>query len=210
MLPAFDNLDRRIAYYKLLLERDLVNLPADPLPAGFHFVFYQPGDRDSWIEIEKSAKEFKNYAEGLAAWNRYYADHEQELPRRMLFLANESGEKIATATAFYDTAGGDTPAGGWLHWVAVKRPYQGQGLAKPLIAHALKLLKNLGYTHAYIPTQTTTWLACKIYLDFGFLPTAENAVESETGWRIIRRLTSHPALAAFAPADNERVLGHGK
>ena len=36
-----------------------------PLPEGYHFVFYKAGDRDSWIAIEQSAKEFDNYGEGL-------------------------------------------------------------------------------------------------------------------------------------------------
>ncbi len=48
-------------------------------------------------------------------------------------------------------------------------------------------MKALGYTHAKIPTQTTTWLACKIYLDFGFLPIPQNAVNSAGGWRIIKK-----------------------
>ncbi len=56
---------------------------------------------------------------------------------------------------------------------------------------------ELGYTHAKIPTQTNTWLACKIYLDFGFVPVPENAVHSRDGWRMIRTLTKHAALKGF-------------
>ena len=54
----FDNHDSRIKYYELMLERDLDYLPCFPLPDGYRFVFYRPGDCSSWIEIEKSAKEF--------------------------------------------------------------------------------------------------------------------------------------------------------
>ena len=73
----FDNYDSRIKYYELLLERELDNLPAFPLPEGYRFVFFQPGDRDAWIEIEKSAKEFTTYEQGLEAWRS--EEHTSEL-----------------------------------------------------------------------------------------------------------------------------------
>ena len=103
--------------------------------------------------------------------------------------------------------GEDRSGDGWLHWVAVRREEQGRGLSKPLIAYTLSRLRELGYTHAKIPTQTNTWLACKIYLDFGFRPVPENAVESRLGWQILKRLTGHPALAQFAAAADEDVFG---
>ena len=190
----FDNHDDRIPYYELLLERTLEDLPQLLLPEGYRFVFYRPGDRDAWIDIEKSAKEFSTYEQGLEAWNRYYGDREYELAERMVFVENTNGEKVATATAFYDITNRDKSGAGWLHWVAVRREHQGKGLSKPLIAYVLGLMRELGYSHAKIPTQTTTWLACKIYLDFGFAPIPQNAVNSRDGWRIIKALTNHAAL----------------
>jgi len=205
--PKFDNHDPRIRYYQLLLMRDtLEQLPEYLLPDGYRFVLYQPGDRDSWIEIEKSAKEFDTYEQGLDAWGRYYGGKDDELIHRMVFIETEDGEKIATATAYYDVTGRDTSGAGWLHWVAVKRTHQGKGLSKPLIGYTLHLLKSLGYTHAKIPTQTTTWLACKIYLDFGFVPIPQNAVSSRDGWRIVKTLTDHPALAEFDCIPLEEIL----
>lgn len=205
-LPTFDNHDDRIVYYELLLEGTLDGTPVYPLPAGYRFVFYQPGDRDAWIAIEQSARELISHDQGVEVWNRYYANHEAELPGRMLFIETESGEKVATVTAFYDITGRDQSGDAWLHWVAVRREYQGRGLAKPLISRALERMREMGYTRAKIPTQTTTWLACRIYLDFGFRPIPLNAVHSRDGWRIIKRLTNHPALAAFDAASDDEVL----
>lgn len=202
----FDNHDERIKYYELLLERDLDTLPLFQLPQGYRLVFYQQGDRDTWIDIEKSAKEFSNYKQGLEAWNRYYGDREYELFDRMVFIENAAGEKVATATAFYDITGRDKSGAGWLHWVAVRREYQGRGLAKPLIAYVLGCMRELGYTHAKIPTQTTTWLACKIYLDLGFAPIPQNAVNSRDGWRIIKALTNHAALDSFDAASIDEIV----
>ena len=205
-LPEFDNHDARIRYYELLLERPLAHIPHYDLPEGYHFTYYKNGDRDAWIAIEQSAKEFQNTAQGIEAWERYYLGRENELAERMVFIATDSGEKVATATAFYNIKVKDDPGTGWLHWVAVKRSHQGKGLSKPLLSHTFEIMKALGYTHAKIPTQTTTWLACKVYLDFGFLPIPQNAVNSAAGWRIIKRLTGHPALRQFSCASDCEVL----
>ena len=59
----FDSNDKRIKYYELLLEKDIDVIKDYALPKGYHFEFYKAGDRDTWIEIEKSAKEFSNYKE---------------------------------------------------------------------------------------------------------------------------------------------------
>lgn len=203
----FDNHDERIKYYELMLERkNLEDIPEYPLPEGFKFVLYKQGDRDAWIEIEKSAKEFDSYAAGLDAWEKYYGGKDEELVQRMVFIENGDGEKVATASAFYDVFGRDKSGAGWLHWVSVRRDHQGMGLSKPLIAHTLGVMRSLGYTHAKIPTQTTSWVACKVYLDFGFAPIPQNAVNSRDGWRIVKALTNHPALSEFDPAELSEIL----
>lgn len=205
-LPILDNHDFRIRYYELLLEADIGDIPERPLPAGYSYAFYQDGDRDAWIDIEKSAREFSTVEEGERAWGRYYAGREEELKNRMVFVLNAEGKKVATATAFYDITGRDTSGSGWLHWVAVRREEQGRGLSKPLITHVLSIMRKMGQTHAKIPTQTTTWVACKVYLDLGFRPIPKNLINSRDGWRIIRRLTEHPALVTLDPASDDEVL----
>lgn len=204
---TFDNHDERIKYYELMLERKtLSDIPEFPLPEGYRFAFYKSGDRDAWIDIEKSAKEFKSYEAGLKSWNEYFGGKDGELVRRMVFIETESGEKVATATAFYDIHGRDKSGAGWLHWVSVRREFQGNGLSKPLIARTLEVMRSLGYSHAKIPTQTTSWVACKVYLDFGFTPIPQNAERNRDGWRIVKALTNHPALAGFDPADANEIL----
>lgn len=112
----------------------------------------------------------------------------------MFFIETDEGEKIATATAFYDIYGRDTSGDGWLHWVAVKREYQGNGLSKPLITYVLRAMNKLGYVRAKIPTQTNTWLACKVYMDLGFIPIKKNLEHSYEGWKMIKALTKHSTL----------------
>ena len=203
----FDNHDDRIRYVELEFLRDtLLDIPQYELPDGYRFVFYKPGDRDTWIEIEKSAKEFSSYEQGLESWNRYYLGKEDSLSERMIFIENAAGEKVATATAYYDIYGNDKTGAGWLHWVAVRRDHQGRGLARPLIAYTLGLMPGLGYDHAMLSSQTNTWLACKIYLDFGFRPHYDSVRHNLLGWRILKALTDHPALEAFSKAEESEIL----
>ncbi len=207
MKAEFDNHDERIKYYELILERNLEGLPKFPLPEGYRYVFYQQGDREQWIDIEKSAKEFTSYEQGLEAWNRYYGGNESSLLDRMVFIETLEGRKVATATAYYDVSGRDKSGDGWLHWVAVRREYQGKGLSKPLITHVLEIMRGFGHIHAKIPTQTTTWLACKVYLDLGFRPVPQNAVHSREGWRIVKTLTDHAALEEFEAVALDEIMG---
>ena len=210
-LRRFDNHDARLPYYELMLERELKDLPDFPLPDGYGLELYAPGDRDAWIDIEKSAREFDTRVEGEEAWKRFYEGHDDELRERMFFAVSPTGEKAATATAYYDIRSGDDGITGWLHWVAVRREEQGRGLSKPLIACMLRKMQSLGYRRAVVPTQTTTWLACKVYLDLGFRPIPKNAERNRAGWEIVRTLTDHPALRSFAETDVDRFLtGSGK
>lgn len=203
----FDNHDSRIRYVELEFVRDdLSSIPYYALPKGYRFVFYQPGDRDAWIDIEKSAKEFSSYEQGLESWNRYYCGKEDSLPDRMVFIETADGKKVATATAYYDIYGKDRTDAGWLHWVAVRREFQGRGLARALISHTLGLMPGLGYDHAMLSSQTTTWLACKLYLDFGFRPDEESLEQNQIGWKILKSITHHPALADISAATEEEIL----
>ena len=203
----FDNHDSLIRYVELeFIRHDLKNIPSYNLPDGYHFTFYKPGDKDQWIEIEKSAKEFLGYEQGLESWNRYYAGREDSLFNRMVFIETDSGEKVATATAYYDIYGRDKTNAAWLHWVAVRRDHQGKGLSKPLIAYTLGLMWGLGYDHVKLSSQTNTWLACKIYLDFGFVPDPQSVKENLIGWEILRTITNHPSLTHFRSATEAEIL----
>ena len=200
-----ENRETALRYYELILCRQrLDDVTEIPLPAGYRFCFYRTDcDKDAWIRIGISAGEHLWYGDGLKAWDAYFGGHEKELPNRMLFVETESGEKVAIATAFYDAS--DAADIAWLHWVSVEKEHQGRGLSKPLLTRALRLMRDLGYKSAKVPTQTNTWLAVKIYLDLGFVPFEPNAQKSEYGYRIVRTLTDHPALSNFSALPREKL-----
>ena len=197
-MKTYDNHDSRIRYVHLVMERpDLDSIPHYELPEGYRFAYYRPGDRDSWIAIEQSAKELTDHEQGVEVWQKYYGDVEHLMDQRMLFIENEQGEKVATATAYPL----NPPELGQVHWVAVRRDHQGRGLARPLISRVLERMKELGCCRAMLTTQTTSWVACKLYLDFGFRPSPEHVHKELDGWRILRTLTDHPALQTFEPLE---------
>lgn len=205
---VFESKDTRIKYYPLYMERThMEDIPEYKLPKGFRFVFYQPGDRDAWIDIEMSAKEAAAYEEGLNYWNEFFGGKDEELIHRMVFIENEGGEKVATATALYDVFGRDKTGAGWMHWVAIKQEYQGKKLARPLISYVLNLIKSLGYSHSQLSTQTSTWVACRLYLDYGFRPLFGYDKHGDIGWRIMKTLTNHPALIEYEEVPMEEILG---
>lgn len=51
-------------------------------------------------------------------------------------------------------------------------------------------------------TQTTTWLAAKLYLDAGFKPLN---TDEKTGWRILKTLTNHDKLSDFERINDEEI-----
>ena len=181
--------DDHLCYIDLVFEGGLSGIPEYALPEGYRFVKYRSGDKAAWIDIELSAGEVLNNEHGAQCWDRYYSGKEAELSDRMVFVETEEGEKIATATAFYDIHREPAPGEGQLHWVGIKKEFQGKGLSKPLITHVLNLMKDLGYTRTKIHTQTNTWLACKVYTDLGFLPEKENYLNNRAGWKMVGLLT---------------------
>lgn len=196
-----ENHDSRIPYYELILEKNATEpIYEVPLPDGFRYVLYQPGDEDAWIEIELSAKEFEKHVHARKAFHRYFGGNEKELCSRMVFVVSPEGEKVATATAWWDIRSPQSASNGVLSWVAVKQQWQNFKLSKPLITHVMKLMCALGAERIVVPTQTTTWVACRVYMDLGFRPVPMNLEKSRKGWMIMKRLTGHPALSGVESA----------
>ena len=98
---------------------------------------------------------------------------------------------VATSTAFFLENKVDDITGN-VHWVSIKKEYQGKHLSKPLICETLKLLRLLGHKKTLLHTQTHTWLAVKVYLDMGFIP--YKIEDNYLGWQIIKKITNHNKL----------------
>ena len=198
-----NNIDRTLKYVDLyLVHNDLDNIIDYKLPDGYRFVFFNDGDEKSWVEIEMSAGEFLSFEEGMEAFKHYYGKHYEELKELCIFIENEKGDKVATSTAFYlDIPENDIT--GNVHWVSVRKDYQGKHLSKPLIAETLRQMRKLGHKKTLLHTQTHTWLAVKIYLDMGFSP--YKMEENYLGWQIIKKLTNHEKLKNIEDIEESKM-----
>ena len=193
-------LDNTIRYYELLMKYDNTsNYKEYDLPEGFHYEYFKPGDEEEWVNIHIESGEFTSYEKGLKHFHDFYDYFIDELPKRCIFIVDsKTNEKVATATISLL----ETPEYGYraaVDWVAIKRSYQGRKLAKPLITKIVEMANKLGHKEIILHTQTTTWLAAKLYLDYGFDILNE---EEKEGWSILKTITNHEKLENYKTSDN--------
>ena len=179
-------LDLSVPMIGLKMQLDsLENLPEFEVPAQYGWRCYRPGDEHIWAEMKISSGEFESVEQGIRSFHHYFPESSL-LGERMLFLTDD-GVPFATATAWF----GDGEHGrdeGRLHWVSVDAPHQGQGLSKVIVSLALQRMRALGHKRAYLTTQTSSWVAIRVYHQFGFRPTVSSQEEIE-GWRIVSQKT---------------------
>lgn len=151
-------------------------------PAPYALRTYRNGDDLAWCAIETTAGEFANVQDAMArGFNVYFRPDELLLEGRMVFAVDEKDMPVATATAWFD--GGK----GLLHWVAVHNEHQGRGLARPVIAAAMRSMQEKGYKQAVLHTQPQSWVAIRLYLEFGFRPVWKDDEKVIAGWEAVYR-----------------------
>lgn len=161
-------LDKSIPYHRMILKREPgAAVPDVELPSGYTLVLYQPGDELAWAEIETSVLEFMDTEAALTYFQKEFAPHAEELRRRMLFVRDETGNKVATFTAWWNFTDGSRHP--YMHWVAVKPEVQGLGIGKALVAQGVQHMVELeGDVAMYLSTQTWSHKAIRLYRWAGF------------------------------------------
>jgi GNAT superfamily N-acetyltransferase len=170
---------------------NLTAIPQYDLPAGLSYRMFQKGDDAIWAGIETSAGEFASDDLAVQHFRKEFGKLQPALYNRCLFVDTEEGVSIGTATAWFGNLLPERTAGR-LHWVAIRKNYQGRGIGKPLVSRAMQLLSAF-HDRAYLTTQTTSYRAVKIYLDFGFRPYITDESQ-RTGWSMIEPLLCLPEL----------------
>lgn len=195
-----NNIEKTLEYHELIMTMDLNNINSYELPNGFSFRFW---DSDNcihdWVNIHIESGEFNSIQGAHNTFHQFYDNFYNELNKRCFFIENINGEKVATATI--------SPANEFgykcvIDWFAISPRAQGLRLSKPLLSKTLSIAKNLGYDKILLHTQTHTWLAAKIYLDFGFEPFN---IEDKKGWEILKTITNHPKLKNFNTLKNKEI-----
>ncbi len=160
----------------------LDGLPEYSLPAPFTVRWFQQGDDAVWVDIYSRADRYHTIDRELF-WKQFSTDPGL-LARRQCYLLDGEGHPIGTATAWLDeNRRGQT--WGRVHWVGIVPEYQGQGLAKPLLAIVCRRLRELGHDRAYLWTSSARVPALNLYLAFGFTPTVASA-DDQAAWDALR------------------------
>ena len=165
-----------------MIRNNTENIPFFDIPTGYSIRNFQEGDQHQWAEIETAAGEFINTDEALQRFNEEFGPYIEEFKQRSLFLINTEENCIGTGTAWFSkNFMGENY--GRVHWVGIHPEFQGKNLAKPLVSAVMNILKQ-HHSKLYLTTQTTSYKAVKIYLDFGFEPLIESDQDRE-GWEML-------------------------
>lgn len=166
-----------------MVREDLLDIPQHALPVGYQIRFFEKGDEHNWARIETSVDEFKDEQTALEHFTKEFGVHLDDITMRCLFIENEAGEAIATTTAWYGDLHGDGEIVGRIHWVGVMPDYQGKKLSKPLLRAAMNILAN-HHSTAYLTSQTTSYQAINLYLNYGFEPLL-TTTSCEEAWTLM-------------------------
>lgn len=168
-----------------MIRSDLLEIPDYPLPNGFRMRMFEKGDEYTWARIETSVDEFKNKDAALERFNQEFGPYYDEMTKRCIFIEHSNGETIGTTTAWYGDLKGNGEVSGRIHWVGIAPMYQGKKLAKPLLSNALNILADY-HSKAYLTSQTTSYQAINMYLNYGFEPFITESSDYEA-WSLLEK-----------------------
>lgn len=155
---------------RLAMIRDnMQDIPQYSLPEGFKIRLFEEGDEQYWANIETRVDEFKDEKAALDRFREEFGNDIDEMTERCLFIEDAQGEVIATTTAWYGQLEGSDEVLGRIHWVGVVPEYQGRKLSKPLLSAAINILAE-NHSKVYLTSQTTSYPAINMYLNYGFKP----------------------------------------
>ncbi len=183
----------------VMTNNNLAGLSVIKLPPGYTLRNFQEDDIRQWAEIETAAGEFNTIETAITRFHAEFGPYIEDFKKRSLFLATDDNKIIGTGTAWYNSDFRGKPYGR-VHWIAIHPDYQGKKLAKPLVSAVLKLLAT-HHTQAYLTSQTTSYKAVKMYLDFGFGPFIKTEEDIE-GWKVLAEKLKHPTLMKYLTETN--------
>ncbi len=157
----------------------LAQTPLNSFSDGYGMRWYQPGDEDTWVQVQGASDRFNTITREL--FIKAFGTDETVLAERVGFLVDPASHAIGTATAWIDPHWHGKTVG-QVHWVAIVPEYQGKGLAKPMLSAVCQRLLQLGQTEAYLETSTGRIPAINLYRSFGFEPVITNEADRAL-WR---------------------------
>lgn len=176
-----------------MIRPTLANLPGWALPEGYRLRTFHAGDEQAWVALHVDADPY--FTANDAHFPQQFEENRAALTDRMFFVETAAHEVVGSITAWWIDDWRDSGEWGQIHWVVVARAHQGRGLAKPMMAHALRRLAR-DHSRALLDTYTARTWAIKVYLDCGFLPDPAGLAKGEErqAWIDLQGRLHHPNL----------------
>lgn len=136
-----------------------------PLPTGYSLRCCQRNELELWLAMPYDTHEeylkHKSYMQQF--YNNVYRPQEHLFYQNCLFVCNQQNQPIATCMAWPAYGGQITT----LHWFKVKKPYEGQGIGRALLAAVMQNILA-GQYPVFLHTQPASYRAIALYSSFGF------------------------------------------
>lgn len=174
-------IEKAIPYIGILMVKNNPGeYPEYRLPAGYSFVHYKKGYESYWAKLHLILDQFDTTEEAQNYYRNEFLVSIDNLYKKGIFVQEDTGNIIATASLWEGEHFGAKYQR--LHWVAVHPDHQGKGIAKALITKTLEIFNKLGYQDfIYLTSQTESYQAINIYLQFGFEPYTGSKPENWSG-----------------------------
>jgi GNAT superfamily N-acetyltransferase len=184
----------------LMVRPHMKDVPVAAFPEGYGIRTMSRRDIGLWIDIQRDAERYLEIKDGLFEQEFGYSN--AAIQWRSFIVTAPRGLGVGTVSAWYDRdfRGAEY---GRIHWVAIRESFQGRGLGKAALAHAMHVLAQW-HDRCYLVTSTERVVAIRLYLDFGFEPdlTPSDAREK---WHRLSLDLDHPRLRkALAEAGADR------
>lgn len=162
-------IDRSIPYMPvMMIRRDDAACPSCELPKGYAFDFCRKDTgKEEWIYVQYASGQMDDVDVIRKLYDSEFMDREQEIYRRMLFVRDENGKAVASASLWFGSPFGEEIDR--IHWVATDCAHQGKGICRAMLKKLLELHYALGSRGGvYLISQTFSYAAINIYQEFGF------------------------------------------
>lgn len=177
-------MNKNLVYYDIIMRSSMpYDIQVHPLPKGYSFKAYEDGDEKYWADLEYEVNEFSSKEDALAYFERVFMPYKEYLNDRMFFILDDTGNYVATTTAWFKDD--DKRHYALLHWVSVSSTQQGKGLGSCIVSYALSHFPKLEprENEVFLHTQTWSYKAIALYHKYGFKITNTPLINCQSDMR---------------------------
>lgn len=135
------------------------------IPNDYHIRNCKRDELNLWLEFpfdnEEDKKSYKSFMEKY--FKDVYGSNEDLFFEKCLFICNENDTPIGTCFDWKAYNSITT-----IHWLKVKKEYEGQGIGRALISYVLNSINEKDFP-IFLNTQAGSFRAIKLYSDLGFI-----------------------------------------